>query len=122
MNKALEGSKTTRRNLGDNDGSCQATNTIDQCLRCKNNWAVNRMRLADCVLGFGAKTTGGKNGKYYVVNDSSDTDMVNPIPGTLRHAVIQAEPLWIIFSKSMVITLNQELIMTSDKTVDGQGV
>ncbi|GAB2289597.1 hypothetical protein Dimus_023908 [Dionaea muscipula] len=122
VTKALEGSKTTRRNLGGNDGSCQATNPIDQCWRCKNDWAANRMRLADCVLGFGAKTTGGKNGKYYVVNDSSDADMVNPIPGTLRHAVIQPEPLWIIFSKSMVITLSQELIMTSDKTVDGRGV
>ncbi|GAB2289594.1 hypothetical protein Dimus_023903 [Dionaea muscipula] len=103
MNRALEGSKTTQRNLGGNDGSCQATNPIDQCWRCKNDWAANRMRLADCFLGFGAKTTGAKNGKYYVVNDSSDADMVNPIPGTLRHAVIQPEPLWIIFRKSMFV-------------------
>ncbi|GAB2289605.1 hypothetical protein Dimus_023914 [Dionaea muscipula] len=80
------------------------------------------MRLADCVLGFGAKTTGGKNGKYYIVNDSSDASMLNPKLGTLRHAVIQPKPLWIIFSKSMVIRLNRELIMTSDKTIDGRGV
>lgn len=47
--------------------------------------------------------------------------MVNPKPGTLRHAVIQKEPLWIIFKQSMVIKLNQELIMNSDKTIDGRG-
>ncbi|GAB2289588.1 hypothetical protein Dimus_023897 [Dionaea muscipula] len=122
VTKALEGSNTTRRNLGGNAGSCQATNPIDQCWQCRKDWAANRIRLADCVIGFGAKATGGKNGKYYVVNDSSDASMLNPKPGTLRHAVIQPEPLWIIFSKSMVIRLSQELIMTSDKTVDGRGV
>ncbi|GAB2289603.1 hypothetical protein Dimus_023912 [Dionaea muscipula] len=75
MNRALEGSKTTRRNLGGNDGSCQATNPIDQCWRCKKDWSANQMRLADCVLGFGAKTTDVKNGRYYAVNDSSNPDM-----------------------------------------------
>ncbi|GAB2265389.1 hypothetical protein Dimus_000449 [Dionaea muscipula] len=75
MNRTLEGSKTTRRNLGGNDDSCQATNPIDYCWQCKKDWAANQMRLADCVLGFGAKTTDGKNGRYYVVNDSSNPDM-----------------------------------------------
>jgi pectate lyase len=56
-----------------------------------------------------------------VVTDSSDDEMVNPKPGTLRHAVIQKEPLWIIFERSMVIRLNQELIMEGDKTIDGRG-
>ncbi|GAB2289584.1 hypothetical protein Dimus_023893 [Dionaea muscipula] len=88
VTKALKGSNTARRNLGGNDGSCQATNPIDQCWRCRKDWAANRMRLADCVLGFGAKTTGGKNGKYYVVNDSSYASMSNPKPvhtTTCRH-------------------------------------
>lgn len=46
---------------------------------------------------------------------------MEPRPGTLRHAVIQKTPLWIIFSKSMTITLQQELLMQSDKTIDGRG-
>ncbi|KAL0431691.1 UNVERIFIED_CONTAM: putative pectate lyase P59 [Sesamum radiatum] len=31
------------------------------------------------------------------------------------------EPLWITFRRNMVIKLKQELIMTSDKTIDGRG-
>lgn len=46
---------------------------------------------------------------------------MEPRPGTLRHAVIQKTPLWIIFTKSMTITLQQELLMQSDKTIDGRG-
>ena len=30
-----------------------------------------------------------------------------------RHAVIQDEPLWIIFKRDMVITLKQELLMNN---------
>lgn len=41
--------------------------------------------------------------------------------GTLRHAVIQKEPLWIIFDRGMTIRLHQELIMQSDKTIDARG-
>lgn len=57
-----------------------------------------------------------------MVSDSSDEDTVNPVPGTLRHAVIQDEPLWIIFGQpNMVIRLKHELIFNSYKTVDGRG-
>lgn len=113
---------TTRRQLGKYVGPCTATNPIDKCWRCKKNWAAKRKRLAKCALGFGRKTTGGAKGRYYVVYDASDRDLLNPRPGTLRHAVIQKEPLWIIFSRSMIITLQQELLVTSDKTIDGRGV
>ncbi|XP_051133310.1 pectate lyase-like [Andrographis paniculata] len=116
---------TTRRSLKGKPpgggGGCEATNPIDQCWRCQPNWAQNRRRLADCGLGFGRRATGGKAGKIYVVTDPSDADMVNPKIGTLRHAVIQLEPLWIVFARSMVIRLSEELIMTSDKTIDGRG-
>nr|XP_023921123.1 probable pectate lyase 19 [Quercus suber]POE99556.1 putative pectate lyase 7 [Quercus suber] len=44
-----------------------------------------------------------------------------PKPGTLRHAVIQKKPLWIIFAHSMVIKLSQELIVNSHKTIDARG-
>ncbi|KAL8532540.1 hypothetical protein ACS0TY_008944 [Phlomoides rotata] len=99
-----------------------ATNPIDRCWRCDPNWHLHRKKLSDCARGFGHHTTGGKKGRYYLVTDPSDNDVANPRPGTLRYAVIQKEPLWIIFGHSMVITLKQELIMTSDKTIDGRGV
>lgn len=114
---------STRRELRHslNGAPCVATNPIDRCWRCQANWAQNRFRLVDCGLGFGYKAKGGKNGRIYVVTDPSDNDLVNPKVGTLRHAVIQKEPLWIIFARDMLITLNQELIMQSDKTIDGRG-
>ncbi|KAL3731733.1 hypothetical protein ACJRO7_028591 [Eucalyptus globulus] len=121
VDKAVRGNNSTRRQLKKYNGPCLATNPIDRCWRCNRNWARNRKKLANCVLGFGRKTRGGKRGWFYVVTDSSDNDMVNPKPGTLRHAVVQKGPLWIIFAGSMVIRLNQELIMTSDKTIDARG-
>ena len=72
-------------------------------------------------MGFGRHTTGGKDGPIYKVTDSSDDNVEEPKPGTLRHAVIQKHPLWIIFAKSMTITLQQELLMQCDKTIDGRG-
>lgn len=119
---AINGS---RRELGDGDknynGPCLVTNPIDRCWRCQPNWALNPKRLADCAMGFGRGTTGGKAGEIYVVTDSSD-DSSDPKPGTLRYGVIQKEPLWIIFAKSMTSRLHQELIVQSDKTIDGRGV
>lgn len=118
----MTSTNNTRRGLmGKRGGQCKATNPIDRCWRCDRNWATHRRRLADCVLGFGHRTVGGKYGKIYVVTDPSDNDMVNPKPGTLRHAVIQDQPLWIIFAHSMVIRLNQELMMASYKTIDARG-
>ncbi|KAM6547226.1 hypothetical protein CsatB_018902 [Cannabis sativa] len=102
-------------------GPCRATNPIDRCWRCDPNWASNRKKLADCVLGFGRNTVGGKNGSYYIVTDPSDNNLVDPLPGTLRHAVTRKKPLWIIFARSMIIRLNEELIITSDKTIDARG-
>ncbi|PIA62529.1 hypothetical protein AQUCO_00200501v1 [Aquilegia coerulea] len=117
---ALEGNGT-RRGLRPYKGKCMATNPIDRCWRCRTDWATDRKRLVKCVLGFGRKTTGGLKGRFYVVTDSSDNDMVNPKPGTLRHAVIQNEPLWIIFERDMTIKLNQELMVNSHKTIDARG-
>ncbi|XP_027099313.1 pectate lyase [Coffea arabica] len=120
VGKMLEGGNETRRQL--KAGGCVATNPIDRCWRCDPNWAKNRKRLAKCARGFGRQTKGGMHGKYYVVVDPSDDNVQDPEPGTLRHAVIQQEPLWIIFDTSMVIKLNQELLINSDKTIDGRGV
>ncbi|KAL6839399.1 hypothetical protein ACP4OV_030669 [Aristida adscensionis] len=102
-------------------GPCKATNPIDRCWRCRKDWATDRKRLARCAQGFGRNTTGGLDGKFYVVVDGTDDDVLNPRPGTLRWAVIQKEPLWITFSKTMIIKLKEELLVGSDKTIDGRG-
>jgi len=47
--------------------------------------------------------------------------LVVPWKGTLRYAVIQDRPLWITFTRDMVINLCKELIVSSDKTIDGRG-
>jgi len=107
--------------LTTSDSKCQAANPIDKCWRCDKNWSKNRKKLADCVIGFGHGTTGGKDGKIYVVNDNSDNDLVNPKPGTLRYAAIQTEPLWIMFARSMSIKLTAELMLTDNKTIDARG-
>ncbi|KAK7357824.1 hypothetical protein VNO80_17121 [Phaseolus coccineus] len=105
----------------DQQASCLTGNPIDDCWRCDPNWGANRQKLADCGIGFGKDTIGGKGGQIYVVTDSSDRDPANPVPGTLRHAVIQDEPLWIVFAADMTINLKHELIFNSFKTVDGRG-
>nr|CAN71915.1 hypothetical protein VITISV_007917 [Vitis vinifera] len=87
----------SRRNLG--FLSCGTGNPIDDCWRCDPDWEKNRQGLADCSIGFGRHAIGGRDGEIYVVTDSGDDDPVNPKPGTLRYAVIQKEPLWIIFQK-----------------------
>ncbi|PQM43098.1 putative pectate lyase 12 [Prunus yedoensis var. nudiflora] len=96
-------------------------NPIDDCWECDSNWPNNRQSLADCAIGFGQYALGGKGGEYYIVTDSSNDDAVNPRPNTLRYAVIQTEPLWIVFPGNMLIKLSQELIFNSYKTLDRCG-
>ncbi|PHU25070.1 hypothetical protein BC332_03402 [Capsicum chinense] len=95
-------------------------NVIDSCWRSNPKWSTNRQALANCAKGFGSGAIGGKNGAIYIVNDASD-DPVNPKQGTLRYGVIQTRPLWIIFLQNMLITLKNELIISSFKTIDGRG-
>ncbi|KAM3358561.1 putative pectate lyase 5 [Capsicum galapagoense] len=108
----------SRRNLG--YLSCGTGNPIDDCWRCDPNWEKKRQRLADCAIGFGKQAIGGRDGKIYIVTDTSD-DPVNPKPGTLRYGAIQDEPLWIIFARDMFIKLKEELMLNSFKTIDGRG-
>lgn len=109
-----------RRSLG-SDSSCRTGNPIDDCWRCDPDWETNRKILADCAIGFGRNAIGGRDGEIYVVSYPNDDDPMNPKPGTLRHAVIQEDPLWIIFDRDMIIRLKQELVMNSYKTIDGRG-
>ncbi|KAL1172399.1 hypothetical protein V6Z11_A05G345600 [Gossypium hirsutum] len=111
----------TKRVLAESkNGPCEVTNPVDSCWRCDPNWEKNRKKLADCAPGFAHSTTGGKGGEFYVVTDPID-NAAEPKPGTLRHAVTQTGPLWITFKGSMTIKLEQELIVTSDKTIDARG-
>nr|XP_043625984.1 probable pectate lyase 5 [Erigeron canadensis] len=102
--------------------NCLTGNPIDDCWKCDPNWFNDRQRLAGCGIGFGRLAFGGKGGQYYTVTSSSDDDPVNPIPGTLRHAALQTEPLWIVFASNMLIKLKHELLVNSYKTLDGRGV
>ncbi|ONK67641.1 uncharacterized protein A4U43_C05F2190 [Asparagus officinalis] len=119
VEEVLRSTNASRRQLS--YLSCGTGNPIDDCWRCDPHWESNRQRLADCAIGFGKNAIGGKEGKIYVVTNSDDDDPVNPKPGTIRHAVIQDEPLWIIFARDMTIKLKEELIMNSYKTLDGRG-
>ncbi|KAL3821124.1 hypothetical protein ACJIZ3_007029 [Penstemon smallii] len=101
-------------------GSCRTGNAIDDCWRCDPDWETNRKMLADCAIGFGRNAVGGRDGEFYVIT-TEDDDPVNPTQGMLRHAVIQNEPLWIIFDRDMNFKLKEELLMNSYKTIDGRG-
>ncbi|KAJ4976455.1 hypothetical protein NE237_001561 [Protea cynaroides] len=117
---------TSQAGYGNGDGKWSGysgkkiQNKIDACWRWNSNWESNRRALADCSVGFGDGAIGGKYGNIYVVTTPAD-DPINPQPGSLRYGVIQTEPLWIIFGRNMLITLQNELIMNSYKTIDGRG-
>ncbi|KAE8713717.1 putative pectate lyase 21 [Hibiscus syriacus] len=90
---------STRRRL--DMEQCATGNLIDHCSRCGPEWESNRKKLVDCTIGFSKDAIGGRDGEIYVVTNSDDGDLLSPTPGTLRHAAIQAEPLWIIFDHDM---------------------
>ncbi|KAI5069920.1 hypothetical protein GOP47_0014263 [Adiantum capillus-veneris] len=121
----LEAADEVRRRLGyygggGVGGGGGSFNIIDRCWRGDSDWAEDRMTLAGCGIGFGSNAVGGKGGEYYVVTDEGD-DAVDPAPGTLRYGAMQLTPLWIIFDRDMNIRLDNELIIMSDKTIDGRG-
>ncbi|XP_052486312.1 probable pectate lyase 3 [Gossypium raimondii] len=81
---------------------------------------MNRKKLTYYTPRFARGTTGGKGGEFYAVIDPID-NAADPKPRTLRHAITQTGPPWITFKTSMTIKLEQELIVTSDKTIDARG-
>ncbi|GLJ28714.1 hypothetical protein SUGI_0565900 [Cryptomeria japonica] len=95
-------------------------NSIDSCWRNDPNWALNRMRLADCAVGFGRFARGGKGGKIYTVTRDDDNP-INPLPGSLRYGVAQHGPIWIVFARDMYIRLHMPLFVTSHTTIDARG-
>ncbi|KAG6547336.1 hypothetical protein Mapa_011273 [Marchantia paleacea] len=101
---------------------CGRGNPMDDCWQCDPYWHKHRQNLAFCAIGFGRNAIGGLNGATYIVTDPGNDNPTDPRPGTLRWAVVQERPMWIIFARDMTIRLKQELIMTSYKTIDGRGV
>ncbi|KAI7742725.1 hypothetical protein M8C21_018031 [Ambrosia artemisiifolia] len=117
LHEILPSPNGTRRGLQ----ACEANNIVDQCWRCKADWAENRQALADCAPGFAKGTFGGKLGDVYTVTNENDDDVANPIEGSLRFGAALERPIWIIFERDMVIHLNQELVINTDTTIDGRG-
>ena len=69
-------------------------------------------------LGYGAKASGGRGGKFIEVTSDQDAG-----PGTLRAALAQARkgPTWIRFASDMTIVLKSQLRVPSNTTIDGRG-
>nr|CAD1839185.1 unnamed protein product [Ananas comosus var. bracteatus] len=121
VHRVLE-ANSTRRSLRGYAGKCLATNPIDRCWRCRKNWiAIARGWPPASRASATTPPVARMAGFFYVVTDPSDNELINPRPGTLRYAVIRSEPLWIVFARDMTIRLSEELIVNSNKTIDGRG-
>jgi pectate lyase len=68
------------------------------------------------AVGFGRSANGGLGGCVYHVTSLADAG-----PGTLRDALVRPEPLWIVFDLSGTVELTTNLIVASQKTIDGRG-
>lgn len=78
-------------------------------------WVVSLLAQRE---GYGAKATGGLGGKFIEVTSDQDAG-----PGTLRAALREAKkgPTWIRFASDMTITLETQLRVPSNVTIDGRG-
>lgn len=70
--------------------------------------------------GFGAATTGGHGGELIIVTSLNDNPE-NPAPGTLRWALQRDEPAIIRFGVNGTIPLLENILVGSNKTIDGRG-
>lgn len=68
------------------------------------------------LIGFGATTTGGAGGPVISVTTLADAG-----PGSLREAATLDGPAWIRFEVDGEIQLEDNILVTSDKTFDGRG-
>src|SRR4051812_21507730 len=71
-------------------------------------------------VGYGRNTTGGAGGAIYHVTTASD-DAVHPAAGSLRWALTQQSPLWVVFDGDYTIHLKAGLRVGPNKTIDGRG-
>lgn len=71
-------------------------------------------------VGFGCQTTGGAHGEVLHVRKPDDpADEL--VEGTLRWALAQTGPTWVVFEKDLTIELHAPLAPTADTTIDGRG-
>ena len=75
-----------------------------------------RENLVNHVVGFGKNTTGGKGGTLCQVTNLNDSGA-----GSLRACAEAVGPMWITFTVSGTITLQSEIYVKSNKTIDGRG-
>jgi pectate lyase len=66
--------------------------------------------------GFGGNARGAAGGAEYWVTTLEDSG-----PGSLRDGAERAGPLWIRFQVSGEIRLREDIMVASDKTIDGRG-
>ena len=101
-------------------GAGQVDGTKCQFSECGKGYG-----LASCAVGFAKGVTGGLRGGKYVVTSEGDNPL-NPAAGTLRYGTELARTtkggVWITFSRSMVISLQDMLWVQSHTTIDGRGV
>jgi pectate lyase len=72
------------------------------------------------LVGHGRETTGGRSGCVVRVTSLEDDG-----PGSLREALAQEGPAWIVFDESLDggrIELESDIDVTSDKAIDGRGI
>eukprot|EP00850_Spirogloea_muscicola_P003257 SM000013S26426 [mRNA] locus=s13:371158:374337:+ [translate_table: standard] len=77
--------------------------------------------LVKCAMGFATGTRGGYQKTRYVVTDPSDNAQTVK-EGTLRWGIANLDKgVYITFARSMTITLQARLFLSSYTTVDGRG-
>lgn len=109
-----EGVDASTRDTGSTDAG--GTDAGADASRADGGSAPAYEALLGELVGFGQGTSGGAGGPLVEVTTLDDTG-----PGSLREAATREGPAWIRFTLSGVIDLSSEILLTSDKTIDGRG-
>ncbi|MEX2445721.1 MAG: polysaccharide lyase family 1 protein [Dehalococcoidia bacterium] len=72
--------------------------------------------ILDEAVGYGHEARGGADGCLVHVTSTAESG-----EGSLREAATRRGPAWIVFDVSGAITLDEEIYLEDDKTVDGRG-
>jgi len=74
------------------------------------------VELLSSLVGFGEAAYGGRDGCRVAVTTLEDSG-----PGSLREALEREGPAWVVFDVSGEISLDKNIQVDADKTVDGRG-
>ncbi|CAA6659612.1 unnamed protein product [Spirodela intermedia] len=119
LRRSINASVARRRRLA--ELSCNTGNPIDDCWRCDPNWEQNRQQLRRLRHRLRQERHGRQEREDLRRHRPQRRRRGHPKTRHPPYAVIQKEPLWIIFAHDMTIKLKEELIMNSYKTIDGRG-